>query len=94
MTSFQEFLLTDRGKTFIAARDNWIENFGRKESGALIGKGEYKKWNKIYFPQPNDPPEIKAMKKQARESVELAYGISAGRGEQVAAQKAAELKTD
>lgn len=88
----KDWLVSDKGKEFSQGMDNWIENFGRTESGGVIGPNEYASWRSIYFPTPNSSQELIAQKARARKVVEAAFKISAGRGAKVAAQVAKELK--
>ena len=89
---YSSALMSDEGKQFIQARNNWIENFGRTESGGVIGPNEYKAWVGIYFTRYTDPPEVKAMKARARRDVEQAFSIGAGKGAEMATKWAKTLK--
>ena len=80
----RNFLVSDEGKRYIQSQDNWIENFGRTESGGVIGPDEYSSWRSIYFNAPDDPPEMKAMKSRARLAVEAGFEIGAGKGAELA----------
>jgi len=55
--AIKPMLMTPKGKAFSQAKNNWIENFGRTESGGVIGPNEYKSWEGIYFGQYGDDPE-------------------------------------
>ena len=46
--------------------EQWIRAFLRKESGAAIGKDEFARDFKVYFPQPGDGPEVVKQKERAR----------------------------
>lgn len=46
--------------------EQWIRAFLRKESGAAIGRDEFARDFKVYFPQPGDTPEVIKQKEQAR----------------------------
>lgn len=48
------------------AAEQWIRAFLRKESGAAIGKDEFKRDFKVYFPQAGDTPEVVAQKERSR----------------------------
>ena len=49
------------------AQRDFINAVLRQESGAAIGKEEYESAARQYFPEPNDPPEVVAQKRAARE---------------------------
>lgn len=51
---------------YMQAAEQWIRAFLRKESGAAIGKDEFVRDFKVYFPQPGDGPDVVAQKAQAR----------------------------
>lgn len=58
-----------RGKEhqrYMQAAEQWIRAFLRKESGAAIGKDEFVRDFKVYFPQPGDSKEVIDQKAQAR----------------------------
>lgn len=48
------------------AKQEFITAILRKESGAAIGKEEYRQYDKQFFPQPGDKPEVIAQKTEAR----------------------------
>lgn len=52
----------------------------RYESGAAISPAEFDKQDKIFFPQPNEGPEVIAQKARARQRVIESFQIGAGRG--------------
>ena len=58
-----------------ASKDNWILAVLRKESGAAIGKEEYEKADRTYFPQVGDSPAVIKQKQQAR--LEAERGVMA-----------------
>ncbi|TQX87147.1 MULTISPECIES: hypothetical protein [unclassified Rhizobium] len=49
------------------SKQEMIRALLRKESGAAIGKDEYRSADQTYFPQPNDPPAVIKQKKDMRE---------------------------
>lgn len=51
---------------YMQAAEQWIRAFLRKESGAAIGKDEFVRDFKVYFPQPGDSKELVEQKAQAR----------------------------
>jgi len=51
---------------YMQAAEQWIRAFLRKESGAAIGKDEFQRDFKVYFPQPGDSPEVVQQKAAAR----------------------------
>lgn len=48
------------------AKSQFITALLRKESGAAIGKEEFTRYDKEFFPQPGNPPEVIAQKAEAR----------------------------
>ncbi len=58
-----------------ASKDNWILAVLRKESGAAIGKEEYEKADRTYFPQVGDSRAVIQQKQQAR--LEAERGVMA-----------------
>lgn len=52
------------------AQEAWIRAKLRKESGAVIGVDEMEGERKTFFPQPNDPPEVRKQKAELRKQVE------------------------
>lgn len=53
---------------YMQAAEQWIRAFLRKESGAAIGKDEFVRDFKVYFPQPGDSPETIQQKAAARQA--------------------------
>jgi hypothetical protein len=53
---------------YMQASEQWIRAFLRKESGAAIGKDEFARDFKVYFPQPGDSPDVVKQKEEARRS--------------------------
>jgi hypothetical protein len=64
------------------AQDAWIRAKLRKESGAVIGAEEMEAEKRTFFPQPNDPPEVRKQKKKLREEVEKSMEVAARGGYQ------------
>lgn len=58
--------LTDGYKTFDTARGQWITALLRRESGAAISPQEFTRYDREFFPQPNDGPNQIALKREAR----------------------------
>lgn len=65
-------------QTAETARDDFIRASLRLESGAAIGKEEYDRQNRIFFPQPGDKPETVAAKAQLRQNEIDGLRLSAG----------------
>lgn len=51
---------------YMQAAEQWIRAFLRKESGAAIGRDEFARDFKVYFPQAGDDPTVVAQKNAAR----------------------------
>lgn len=62
------WLSSEDGQRYIAAKKNWISAALRKESGAAISKSEYEEADKEYFPQLGDSSKTIA-DKVARRSI-------------------------
>lgn len=60
------FMQSGKTKQQLQAERNFITAVLRDESGASIGKDEYKNAEAVYLPQSGDTPEVLAQKKQAR----------------------------
>lgn len=60
------------------AQRDFINAVLRQESGAAIGKDEYESAARQYFPEPNDPPEVIAQKRAARETQIRGFAKQAG----------------
>lgn len=60
------FVRTEDQQRYAQAAEQWIRAFLRKESGAAIGKDEFARDFKVYFPQPGDTAETVRQKAQAR----------------------------
>ncbi len=58
---------TNVGQRFTQAANDFINASLRRESGAAISDGEYKRFQQIYFPMPGDSKETLAQKKKARD---------------------------
>ncbi len=62
------------------AQRDFINAVLRQESGAAIGQNEYESAARQYFPEPNDPPEVVAQKRAARETQIRGFAKQAGPG--------------
>jgi hypothetical protein len=62
------------------AKSQFITALLRKESGAAIGKEEFTRYDKEFFPQPGNPPEVIAQKAEARRVAIEAMKKTAGPG--------------
>jgi hypothetical protein len=60
------------------AQRDFINAVLRQESGAAIGQNEYESAARQYFPEPNDPPEVVAQKRAARETQIRGFAKQAG----------------
>lgn len=67
LTYAPNFLQSPVGKRFTQAKNDFINATLRRESGAAISDGEYKRFDQIYFPQPGDDAPTLAQKKKARD---------------------------
>lgn len=61
-----QFLKSDKGRAYIAAKEEYITAVLRRESGAAIGDPEFERYNKIYFPRVGDSPKVIANKAAKR----------------------------
>jgi len=57
-----EFLKSDKGRAYLAAKEEYITAVLRRESGAAIGDPEFERYNKIYFPRVGDSAKVIANK--------------------------------
>lgn len=64
------------------AKRSFITALLRQESGAAIGKSEFDRYDKEFFPQPGNSPEIIAQKREARRVAIEAMRRGAGPGSQ------------
>jgi hypothetical protein len=62
------------------AKSQFITALLRKESGAAIGREEFNRYDKEFFPQPGDAPEVVTQKAQARQVAIEAMKKTAGPG--------------
>jgi hypothetical protein len=67
-------------KLYRQAQEDWVRAKLRKESGAAIGAAEMEDEINTYFAQPNDPPSVKAQKKERRQEAQRLMQQAAGRG--------------
>jgi len=65
-------------KRYLGSKLDFITAVLRKESGAAIGKEEYVKENKKYFPQANDGPKVLEDKRQRRRAALKSMGVAGG----------------
>ena len=72
--------LNEQQQQTVNARINFITAVLRKESGASIQPSEFSTAEKLYFPQPGNPPSVIAQKQKARELAIEAMKIQAGPG--------------
>lgn len=73
--------------------EQWIRAFLRKESGAAIGRDEFQRDFKVYFPQPGDGPEVVKQKERARlDAMRSFQGETRGFFDHTSPQQAARLK--
>ena len=77
----QGLLRSDAGNRISSAENQWIQTFGRAESGAAIGKDEWPSWRRDFFPQIGDDKYTIEVKRRARKAIEEGMNIQAGRAE-------------
>lgn len=70
--------LSDKGRQYLQAEQNWVRANLRKESGAAIGKDEMEKEIATYFPVAGDDPGTVAQKARSREITQAAVARAAG----------------
>lgn len=73
-------LQTSNYQQFSQAKSQFITALLRQESGAAIGKEEFARYDKEFFPQPGDAPEVIAQKAQSRQVAIAAMKKGAGPG--------------
>ena len=61
-----EFAKSDKGRAYLAAKEEYITAVLRRESGAAIGDPEFERYNKIYFPRVGDSAKVIANKAAKR----------------------------
>lgn len=77
-------LQDDNTKSFIQARRAFINAIKRRESGAAVSGSETEEYNRTYFPEPGDGPEVLAQKKRARlQAIENLRAEGAGATEKI-----------
>jgi hypothetical protein len=62
------------------AKENFIRASLRLESGAAIGKEEFDRQDRIFFPQTGNSPDVLAQKARARQTVIEGFKIGSGPG--------------
>jgi hypothetical protein len=75
---FGNFLKTEKFQRMEQSKREWVTALLRKESGAAIGRDEYTQYDRQFFPQPGDAPEVVAQKAEARRVATNALKSSAG----------------
>jgi hypothetical protein len=74
------FMKTENFQKMEQSKREWVTALLRKESGAAIGKDEYRQYDQQFFPQPGDGPGVVAQKAEARRVAVEAMKKSAGPG--------------
>ena len=74
------FLQSGNYQKMQQAKQEWVTALLRKESGAAIGKDEFTQYDKQFFPQPGDKPDVIAQKAEARAVAIEAMKKTAGPG--------------
>lgn len=72
------FMKTENYQKMEQAKREWVTALLRKESGAAIGRDEYTQYDRQFFPQPGDGPDVVAQKAAARRVATEALKKSAG----------------
>lgn len=91
--SAANWVLDDADRAYMGQALDFILAKMRKESGATIKGGEFRKEYINYFPMPDDSPQIKADKARKRQLAMRQLEISAGRAEP-ASYRTPETKAD
>jgi len=66
---FDNFLTSEKFKMYEQAKSEFINSLLRKESGAAIGRDEFDRYNKQFFPEPGDTQAIIDQKRKNRNVV-------------------------
>jgi hypothetical protein len=74
------FMKTENFQKMEQSKREWVTALLRKESGAAIGKDEYRQYDQQFFPQPGDGPGVVAQKAEARRVAVEAMKKTAGPG--------------
>jgi hypothetical protein len=74
----QNAMLGDDTQKYMQAKRDFINAVLRKESGAVIGKDEFRSAELQYFPQPGDSPAVVQQKADNRQLAVQGIGIGAG----------------
>lgn len=92
------FMQTPSFQKYDQAKSEFITSLLRQESGAAIGKDEFTRYEKEFFPQPGNPPEVVAQKAAARataiEAMKRGAGPAYNKGKTGAAPAAAASSDD
>jgi hypothetical protein len=75
---FGNFLKSQNFQKMEQSKREWVTALLRKESGAAIGRNEYTSYDRQFFPQAGDGPEVVAQKAEARRVATNALKNSAG----------------
>lgn len=75
----QGLAMTKQQQLYNQAQNDWVRAKLRKESGATIGDKEMADEITTYFPQPNDGPDVREQKRQARAIATASMTANAGR---------------
>lgn len=75
---FGNYWVSDQGRLFTQAQEDWVRAKLRKESGAVIADEEMEREIRTYFPQPGDDPATIAQKTASRKQAERQLATTAG----------------
>jgi len=78
LSTVGNYLKSDNRQKYEQAKSQFITGLLRKDSGAVINKDEFARYDKEFFPQPGDSPDVIAQKKEARSVATEAMKKSAG----------------
>ncbi len=73
------FAMSDPGREFRQAQEDWVTANLRKESGAVIGVEEMEKEIAKYFPEINDTPAVLKQKALSRQRAFAGMKVASGR---------------
>ena len=88
------FAMSEVGRAFRQAKENWVTANLRLESGAVIAVDEMEKEFLKYFPETNDSPVVLRQKADARNSAYAGMKVNAGRAFDLMKEELAKLNTE
>ena len=88
------FAMSEVGRAFRQAKENWVTANLRLESGAVISPAEMENEFLKYFPEANDTPKVLRQKTAARNAAYASMKVNAGRAFDLMREELGKLNTE